>query len=260
MLKHVHGPKTWMADFMVIDGINVINFIHCNTRYWIAQIVPSASADYAADILISLAQTQPFSVDYSLIDTLITDDAKAFIDSTIIAGICEDAHIKQLSYNMTVEPHSFLAIVDRISRTLRDFCFNTQRKNPSWQLTNDTLTDIRSIYNNTPHDTLSKTMGFDVTPKQALTHRPLQDEIVRRWTMSNYNLINSFEFSYIKPGTIVYLERDKRFADKRRNTVEDKPYRVLSRVGGGYIVQIVDGSEAPRRVQRKDFVLGSLPT
>ena len=260
-LRHIHGRKTWMADFMVIDGINILNFIHCNSRYWLAQIVPNQSADNAADLLMFLVEAQPFTpYEYPLIDTLITDDAQALHKSRIITGICRNSHIKPIVYNMLHEPHSYLAIIDRISRTLRDFCFNCKRKDPDWELNDDTLTEILSIYNSTPHDTLSKTMGFDVSPEQALIHRHLQDEIVRHWTKENYNLINSFEFTSIKPGMIVYLERDKRFNDKRRNTVEDKPYRVLRCRNGGFIIQVVDESEPPRRVQRKDFVIGTLPT
>ena len=259
-LHHVHGKKTWMSDYMVINGKNVINFIHCNTRYWLAQIVPNQSAQHAANLLMFLVQKEPYTeYDYPLIDTLISDDAQGLNRSRIIKSICNNAHINQIVYNMTQTPHSYLAIVDRISRTLRDMCFNCWRKDPNWELNEETLTELLSIYNRTPHDTLSKTMGFDVSPEQALIHKNLQDELVRRWMIADYNITGSWEYTRIQPGMIVYLEQGKRFGDKRRNTVEDMPYRVLECKRGRFKIERVDHARDPIIVQRKDFVVGRLP-
>ena len=258
-LHHVHGNKTWMTDHMMIDGKNIINFIHCNTRYWLAEIVPNKSAEHAARVLMFLVQAEPYTeYEYPLIDTLISDDAQGLNRSRIIKSICNNAHINQIVYNMTKTPHSYLAIVDRISRTLRDMCFNCKRQNPQWELNNDTLTQLLSIYNKTPHDTLTKTMGFNVSPEQALIHKNLQDELVSRWMKADYNLTGSWEFSKIQPGMIVYLERQHRFGDKRRNTVEDIPYRVLECKRGSFKIQRVDLAQEPIIVQRKDFVLSGI--
>ena len=259
-LHHIHGKKTWMTDFMVINGKNIINFIHCNSRYWLAEIVPHQTASAAARVLMMLVQAEPNTeYDYPLIDTLISDDAQALNRSDVIRSICIRANIRQITYNMTITPHSYLALVDRISRTLRDMCFNCKRKNPNWQLNDDTLNDLLYIYNHTPHDTLTKTMGFEVSPYQALVHRNLQNELVRRWMKADYNLTSSWEFRRIQPGMIVYLARQNRFGDKPRNTVEDTPYKVLQCKRGRYTIQRIDEQQPPIVVQRKDFVVGVLP-
>lgn len=272
-LHHIHGNKTWMTDHMEIEQngnkLIILNFIHCNSRYWLARIVPTKDAKNAADILMFLVQAEPFTAyEYPLINTLISDDAQGLNKSKIITSICRAQHIQQITYNMTNIPHTYLSIIDRISRTLRYMIFNCKRKNPQWELNDDSLTDILSIYNNTPHDTLSKTMGFNVSPTQALIHKNLQDALVRKWTVQNYNLTNSWEFTYIQPGMFVYLAQKKSRLnnDKPRNTVEDIPYKVLECKRGSYKIQQVlkgtheiDISKQPINVQRKDFVVGSPP-
>ena len=260
-MHHVHGPKTWMADFMVVDGANIINFIHCNTRYWLAQIVPDQTSERAANLLMFLAQKEPvLDYDTPLIDTLISDQAQALNGSRIIQAICNNAHIQNITYNMQYVPHTYLGIIDRISRTLRDMIYNCRRKDPTWVLNNNTLTQLLSIYNSTPHDTLSKTMGFKVSPEDALFYRPLQDALVRKWMQADYNLTDSISFTEVKPGMIVYRARQAgALGEKRRANVEDVPYRVLECKRGSFVIQRVDMANDPVIVQRKDFVIGTLP-
>ena len=262
-MHHVHGPKTWMADFMVIDGANIINFIHCNTRYWLAQIVPDQTSERAANLLMFLAQKEPFSpYDTPLIDTLISDQAQALNASRIVRAICSNARIKTITYNMTYQSHTYLGIIDRISRTLRDMIYNCKRKDHHWNLNDNTLTDLLSIYNSTPHDTLSKTMGFKVTPQEALINRPLQDALVRKWMQADYNLTDSATFTQIQPGMIVYRARQRMrnaLGEKIRADVENVPYRVLECKRGSFLIQRVDLANAPVFVQRRDIVIGTLP-
>ena len=139
--------------------------------------------------------------------------------------------------------------------------FNLQQQDPNFRLTDKTLTSILRIYNTTPHETLSQTMHFDVTPEDALKNKALQDEIVRRWMKYNYDLVDSEAFTDIEAGMRVWVyqphyDQGETFM-KRRNTVRDKPYTVVRCNAGNYVLRPFGATDAVKDIiaQRKDFVL-----
>ena len=164
--------------------------------------------------------------------------------------------LPEISFPTTSQYHNQLGIIDRISRTLRDMIFNVQRTNPTFELNDTTIKQLAMIYNKTPHETLSKTMGFDVSPQIALANKKLQDEIVRRWMQENYKLTESYAFTSIKKGMHVYLYAPKQLFEKRRNNVESVPYVIVDVRAGNYVIQRVDDElgTSIRTVQRKDFI------
>ena len=261
-LHHVHGPNSWMIDFMQLeDNLHVLNLVHCNSRYWLPTLTLNENAQTVINSLRALVSLQ------LPIDTLISDAAKTFTSTHLVNDYCKELHIKQIAYDMTnggmqVLPfmrapttsqyHNQLAIIDRISRTLRDMIFNVQRSMPSFVLDAMSLKELARVYNRTPHETLSKTMGFNVTPTDVIKLRKLQDEIVRRWLQHNELLMESQAFTSIRPFMKVYVYQPKSPFNKRRNTVEDSPYIVLSCNRGNFIIERV--SDGQRRiVQRKDI-------
>ena len=270
-LHHIHGPKTWMIDFMTVEGLHILNVIHCNTRFWVPNITKDETAESVLNCIRALVDN--VRCDWSkgiIIDTLISDAAKAFTTTRAIRQLCQSLHIQQIVYNMkqggvqvlpfpkdptTSQYHNQLSIIDRISRTLRDMIFTVRRTKPWFQLDNRELQKLADIYNHTPHDTLSKTMGFDVSPFNAFHNRRLQDEIVRRWTIANYNIMDKPAFQFADEGSIVYLYAPKELFEKRRSSVEPIPYRIIARNSGNYIIQRIDGTGEPITVQRKDFVV-----
>ena len=62
--------------------------------------------------------------------------------------------------NQGTDPlHSSLGLVDRCIRTIRDMIFNAEL-----QITPLAIKEMVRQYNNAPHTTLSKYIGFDVSP------------------------------------------------------------------------------------------------
>ena len=113
--------------------------------------------------------------------------------------------IEHISYNAKQNPliaHSCMSIINRMARTLRDMLFNANKQNPQFRLNQNTLRELCTIYNNTPHATLSKIMGFNVTPRNAYIHQELQDEICLRLQRMNIKTVGLINFENIKPGDI----------------------------------------------------------
>ena len=271
-LHHIHGPKTWMIDFMKLGKQTILNIIHCNTRFWLPHITPDQSAEAVMTGIQATMMTVRCNWTVGpVIDTLISDAAKTFTSTRLVNDFCESLGIKQIAFNMdkggiqvlpkassptTSQEHNQLSIIDRISRTLRDMVFNVQRTQPNFELNDTTIKQLAMIYNKTPHETLSKTMGFDVSPQIALANKKLQDELVRRWTQENYKLTDSYAFTSIKKGMHVYLYAPKQLFEKRRNNVERVPYVIVDVRAGNYVIQRVDDltGDSIRTVQRKDFI------
>ena len=268
-LMHVHGPLTWMIDFMSIDGKHILNLIHCNSRFWLPFMTQNETAETVMRAIDALFHLDIHGLGPKPIDTLISDAAKVFTTTQMVQDVCRHLGIRQIIYNMsdggkqivpeeksptTTQYHNQLAIIDRISKTLRDMIEVTQRTQPSFELTHATLKQLANIYNTTPHETLSKIMGFKVCPQDVLSHKKLHDEIVRRVVMKNLDTIESPSFD-INVGAVVYLYTPKQLFEKRRNAVESTPYIVIARNKGNYVIGRVDDASAiPTTVQRKDIV------
>ena len=268
--SHVHGLGTWMVDISffrnkgeVIQGMDDANAaggfadeeeemaalsqsfetptgwrilicIHCNSRYVYAKLLRDTTAKSIQPVLKTISQSS------MPCDTIISD-----ADRSIADAIRRVPKIKQhIVHNMSdnnYTNHSMLAIIDRFTRTLRDMLFTAQV-----DLTPETLAELLNIYNNTPHSTLTKVMGFETTPTDMITHLPLQEEYVRRVMVSNMSKYGALTNTY-RVGDIVYVYQPHTPFVKRRNTVMDYPYRITAIKGGRYYLQCLnDGSEIQR--------------
>ena len=194
-------------------------------------------------------------------DVIIDDQGRYIIDpadrsnrNIAIAQIYCNNRIKHVSYNIKRNAeHSKLAPVDRLARTLRDMIFNAKRENPAFTLTPETLRKLCDIYNRSPHETLSRVMGFSTYPLAVYKNKTLQDEICLRLLAQNYHTAHRIQQEHIDNGSEVWLHNPRVFGKKRRNTVEDKPYRVVANRGmAGYTIADADGHT--RNITRKDFV------
>ena len=268
-----------MIDFMAPSGRGeppILLMIHCNSRYLLAYMGDSQRADVVYEGLYKLYHLERTRWSHGpTLDTLISDAALVF--TTAISTLCKENGIKQITYNMntpdnsqsrTIHHHNRLGIIDRACRTLREMFFNAGVAGP---VDDVTVAYLLRIYNNTPHETLSKTMGFDVTPAQAYYNRRLQDELVRRWMQENQMKIEHPIFTTVQPGTVIFLAAPRyssltvKWGSASRSTpiqspytVITTPYRVIERRGGAYVVEpLRPTTDAPPRmiVQRKDFVI-----
>ena len=271
-LKEIHGRKSWMIDF--ISRPPILLMIHCNTRYLLAYMGGNAKAETVYEGLKKLYHSTRTRWSHGpTVDTLISDAAVVF--ETGIAELCRENNIKQIIYNVTsphniqsrtLNVHNRLGIIDRACRTLKDMLFNV---GASEAPTPALIAHLLEVYNNTPHETLTKTMGFDVTPAQAFNNKRLQDEIVRRWMQENQSKVEHKAFTDVKVGTIVFIPTPRQAFAKTRSSVIRIPYRVVERRGvGAYVIEPVAGvgregtalrgtpnSGEQLVVQRKDIVI-----
>ena len=263
---HVHGLGTWMVDvaFFANKGqiiqatednpqlldqerkrkhiVTCLICIHCNSRFAHVRIMNGHAGKDIQPVLKELTQLSPSpSGGWTLpCDTVISD-----ADPSIAHAVKRVPRItRHITYNMSDNSyvtHSMLAIIDRFTRTLRDMLFTADV-----DLTPKTLQELVHIYNNAPHATLSRVMRFEVTPTDMITHLPLQEEFIRRVSAANVAksgaLTNAFNV-----GDIVYVYQPPHPFIKRRNTVEDYPYRVLAVRGGRYLLQ---STHTGRQIER----------
>ena len=258
-LHHIHSNGTWMVDYLFLKPngdlissldrttthpgrmLTVCCFIHCNSRFVDFYVVQQRTETEYIPAVKELVRKY-----MDRVTCLISDKEKSF-DSNAAKAIYDSYGIKHISYNMSNQSgerpdHLKLAIIDRFARTLRDMIFNSSRSNPNFQLNEQTLKQIITVYNVTPHATLSKIMHFDVSPWEAFKHERLLDEINRRVFMQNYMTTQRFDYLNVQPGDYVYLHKPRRFGEKRRANVEDVPYRVVACRRGGYILEDSHGN------------------
>ena len=272
--KHIHGKKTWMMDFMFLkpDGgvlqqeeqkeaktgkktrnlITVLLAIHCNSRFCEAHVVPVKAEKYVKPLILILWHE-------GLIDTLITDADASFRTVTLNRLYQDGRFIKHIIYNVdalekqnVLYAHRYLALIDRMSKTLRDMLFNCKVSDPSFTLTEQSLQSIIRIYNTTPHSTLTNIMRFPVMPVQMARYDVLQDEFIRR--VMSQNVTHAKDSRTVKVGDKVYLHQPRALGLKRRNNVEDDPYVVTEIQRGTYKLSNKRNGSI-KTARRGDFIL-----
>ena len=277
-IMHVHGKKTWMMDYIFIKGNGevitkdeeikdkdndsvvqsrklkiILLRLHCNSRYCEADIVPNRRDEIVRPLMLLYIRR-------GVMDTVITDSEPSFQSESLRRYVYRDGVMKHIVYNMSMPwrdnafPHTYLALVDRMARTLRDMLFNCQRASAAFVLTNETLQQVLNIYNNTPHATLTKIMGFPVTPANMFKYPILQDEYIRRVMSRNQSLVTSSVYTDVKVGDIVYLHAPRQLFDKRRGSVEDDMYRVIDIQGLAFVLQNTRDPRYIKKVHRGDFI------
>ena len=286
-LHHQHGARAWMCDHFFIKGNGdviqgedtnldnarqrqfsiVLAFLHCNSRLFHAYIVDDKGLDaFFEKVIPYTIRHLPYETYYpdwirnnnlSMMDTLICDAA---FDRAGIRQFLESRGVRMLAKNMQrTQEHGYLAPIDRMARTLRDMIFNAKRITPSFTFNQESLNELCRAYNTARHETLSKLMGFKVTPNDVFWNLDLQDEITRRTYLQNYKIVNSPEFNGVHVGAVVYLHKPHRLGEKRRLNVEDTPYRVLS-MNPITIENVVTHEIRSDGIHRKDLVRRASPT
>ena len=119
-------------------------------------------------------------------------------------------------WNKKTEPlHGSLAIVDRVTRTIRDIAYNMH----IGVILPPDMEKIVNIYNNAPHQGLSKWAGFSVTPSMVQNDPKLEEYIVRKIVQANHNVMNKKGFQ-LKEGTEVKVYNEKDSLTKRRTVIQ----------------------------------------
>ena len=125
--------------------------------------------------------------------------------------------------------HSSLGIIDRVIRTIREIAFNL-----GWGvITPSRMKYIVDLYNNAPHNTLSKYAGKPVSPNDV--DEELERFIVRRIQQENYNISSKFDYNLL-PGEEVVIYNERNNMAKRRSEIEPGKWFVVENVGNKYKV------------------------
>ena len=277
--SHVHGFDTWMADIVFFNGrcldyrfnqyeqqilrrnrtqhdrnaadrllrardlYPVLLFVHCNSRLAEAFFLGNRHHRVADILPCFQTLTRKYGSRFS---TLITDAAPEF------GAVTRQLGLRHIPLNMS-DPenyHTLLAPLDRFVRTLRDMLFNLRRQRKEITLGQDILSKCCQLYNNVSHDTLSKVMGFPVSPLKCFTNRPIETEFVRRVSGRNYNRY----ISDIPEGRDVYVYQPRVPFVKRRNSVMDDTFRVLGLDKGRYYLENTNNPESRIRHVRSKIV------
>ena len=127
--------------------------------------------------------------------------------------------------------HSSLSLIDRFVRTIRDMLFNA-----GYDLTPLAIKEMVRQYNNAPHSTLSKYIGFDVSPLMVQQDKNKEEYIMMKINKENIATKLSHGFD-IPNGARVKVYNEKNILGKRR------------RIANPGIVEGVNGSLYRVKVQ-----------
>ena len=142
--------------------------------------------------------------------------------------------------NQGTDPlHTSLALVDRFIRTIRDMIFNAEL-----QITPLAIKEMVRQYNNAPHSTLSKYIGFDVSPLMVQQDKNKEEYIVMKLNKENIQTRMRYDFD-IPIGSIVKVYNEKDVLGKRR--VIARKGEVVGRQGVLYKVKTNLGVETMPR-------------
>ena len=182
---------------------------------------------------------------------IIGDGDKAFT-ANVVKEFCDDNDIEYDFRKAKDTNHTHTAILDRIVRTFRDMLFNLKVKEPN-PLDMKTIADI---YNKTKHETLSKVLDQPITPEGLHRNESLQLLLIRR--LRGINWSKTHVKSYVIPeGRKVFVRARYGKMEKRRGTVENDEYHVVSHEGALYRVKNKQGDEkvVPRRDLRVSNII-----
>jgi hypothetical protein len=142
--------------------------------------------------------------------------------------------------------HTSLSIIDRVIRTIRDMAYQMGVED----IIPDVMKRIVQFYNTAPHKTLSKIMGFEVSPNMAEQDLDLEIEIIRRFQIKNEEIRNQHGF-VLDIGSKVYVYNPRDTVNKRRTSI--KPYVgvVVGFNGVLYQVRTPNGIQKYSRSQLK---------
>ena len=126
--------------------------------------------------------------------------------------------------------HSTLALIDRLSRTIRDMNYNIYGAGRE-SIPPKVMNYLISEYNDSVHDTLSRIAGKKVAPNDVNDDPELENEIAFRVLRNNALVTNSKDFQ-LSPGEKVLVANDTDPMEKKRGAWLSSPYTVIGRTNG----------------------------
>lgn len=261
-LHKVCPKKTYIIDIMFCDKYAYLIAINVNTRFLYAAPMNkpvftttnhdnqeqhymrySKNADTYINALDSLIKSG-MDVRYLQGDGEKAFDAHetwAYYDSHNIEfkpvprmkmGVYPDFMKKEQKQSKTDPMHGSLGILDRVIRTLRDMAYHIE----VGIITPNIMKELVNQYNNVPHATLSKYVGFDVTPQMVQDDEEIENYIIRQIMKENEKVTSRAGFK-LENGTPVKLYNEKDSMAKRRSIIQPGKYHIVDYHGGYYEVE-----------------------
>ena len=217
LMRHYAGPRfTYIIDYMMAGKYPYLIAINMNTRkaysilpcvvsktgtnrYYVPPKFQPNAEECNRDIGELIKQTP---VKHLIMDGQSGWDShatRAYLDNLGITYKYVDKYdINDGDAFETQEHHRSnhnTSIVDRLMRTLRMMNYNLGNKNA---IEPEIMNWLISEYNRSPHATLSKLLGYDVSPNDVDGNLGLETEIVKRIRAQNFAITNSPEYSLNK--------------------------------------------------------------
>ena len=224
---HKVAPRgTYMVDFMICGKLVYLVAINVNTKYGMIELTNITNDE--GEILKKDARN---TISYLRVLTKMIDEVEGANPIIHLTGDGEGAFKSNISNSFyqqhgitfhpvprmiiegkkTTEPlHSSLALIDRFIRTIRDMIFTA-----GYKLTPLAIKEMVRQYNNAPHSTLSKWIGFDVSPLMVQKDKNKEEYIVMKINKANVLTKLSRGFD-IPVGSKVKVFNEKDSMTKRR--------------------------------------------
>ena len=228
---HKVAPRgTYVIDFAFADKLVFLVAINANTRYGMIELMNVAKGtgeEIEQEIVKKDAKTtttylrtlEKMMREVSLTNPIkhLNGDGDVVFVSNLASAFYRERGIKfhpaprmkiedpRKKKGYKTEPlHSSLALVDRLIRTLRDMAFNA-----NYPLTPLVLKEMMRQYNNAPHSTLSKWIGFPCSPLMVQQDKNKEEYIVMKIMKENAltSLSNDFDLP-VGAAVKVYAEKD----------------------------------------------------
>jgi len=235
-----------LIDIMFAGIYQHLLVINVNTRYLYARTIKDKSklsVERAMKEIITEAQQTG-----NPIITIQGDAENAFvaIDWNKM-GIIFIPCVRQPVGGMTAPYHPQLAIIDRVTRTIRDM---HDKILPTIQsIDSDEMEFLVRYYNNHPHSTLSRNGGRKLTPSDVQHDPALESNITYLINVENMRIMNQDDY-WLKPGQHVYLYQAPKALYKHRSSYMLGDWVIKEVKGVFYLVENQDNTNEKYWVTR----------
>jgi hypothetical protein len=245
-------PNHYQMDIAYFGKFKYLIVIGTNNRYMWSVQIKDKSMETIVSALNTLINFETFR------DKFGPSGLRSFAPFPIFI----DCDGEKGFYHLDLEPrlvrinskpdkyHNRLSIINRAIRTIRDYAYRAFETKDDIAPSN--LSQILHFYNNDPHKTLSRLIGFNVTPKMRLEDLELEAFIVKKLFHANMKEREK----KLKIGTKVTLYHPKEFGKKVRFQMEPGIYTITSYKNGMY--EVVEDQDVKNKQVVPGFYLGEI--
>ena len=225
---HKVAPRgTYMIDLMFNKKLVYLVAININTRYAMVELtnitntegeVLKADSKTTYSYLRALNKMMNEAQEQNNPIVHLTGDGESAFTSRVAQSFYNENGITfhavprmKIEGKKGTDPlHTSLGLIDRLIRTIRDMLFNAKLP-----MTPKATKEMITQYNNAPHSTLSKWIGFEVSPLMIQQDKDKEKYIVMKINKTNLQTRMMYDFE-IPIGSHVKVYNEKDTLGKRR--------------------------------------------